>query len=301
MKTVVIVGVFTEGSSNNGVASAFERIGWRVVRLPYREMAASIGGEAASYSIIGTVKSLVPDLVLFCKFNAFSSEVIRVCSEVTKTCLWFMDSFGIAKMNPEIISHCHRASFSVHWPPVAKELTKLNIPNCYGLVEGCDETEYHPVASVPRYKADISFIGTKNWRHMYVEALENAGFTVKTYGDGYRSSVFGDDFNKVCCSSKAVLNIPTYPGPAEYFSDRLIKTMATGSVSLTLFVDGLDKYFSNGSDILWFNDVDECVSVFSNNIDNVSDIGSKARETVVNNHTDVHFVKKLLQFGGLAE
>jgi spore maturation protein CgeB len=300
MKTVVIVGVFTPGSSNNGISRAFSTLGWQVKHIPYRELLSSIGGEAASWGIRNVAEVFKPDLMLFCKFSGFSSDLVAECSKYAKkTCLWFMDSIDVLRGScPEVLGHCHNTSFSIHWPGVARELSEnMNIPNCYGLVEGCDEKEFYPVNPVNKYEADVSFIGTKNHRDEYIQALRDVGLVVKCYGNGYGGVVSGEEFNTVCSSSKMVLNVQTYPGLEEYFGDRIVRTLATGTLSLTLYVPGMERHFKNRKHLVWFNDVNECVegARYYNNLDGERGrIAKEGYELFLRKYTCLEFVKNLL-------
>lgn len=300
-KVVVIVGVFDEGSSNNGVARAFEQLGWDVKRVPYRELASAVGVDYASWGILNVVEVFKPNLVLFCKFNGFPSEVISKCTEKSKTCLWFMDSFNIIREQcPEIISHCHAASFSIMWPGVKSEFDKLNVPNVHGLVEGVSEEEFCPVKKENKYQSDVVFIGSKNWRHEYIEALEDAKFKVLTFGNGYNTVITGDKFNTVCSSAKFVLNVPTYPSKEKgYFGDRINRTLATGAASLTYYLLGLEDYYENGKHLVWFNGKEDFIEVVKDNIDKTDKIGSMGRKLFLSTHTCKGFVEKLLTFGNL--
>lgn len=299
-KIVVIVGVFSPGSSNNGVARAFEQLGWDVKRVPYRDLADTIGIEAASWGVLSVAEAFKPDLMLFCKFNQFLPAVVEECGKFAKkTCLWFMDSFDIAQDNcPEVIEHAKVTSFSICWPGVSDEFTKVGVENCFGLAEGCDETEFYPVQPEEKYRTDISFIGTKNHRHEYVEALIDAGFQVKCYGNGYDSYVAGDEFNKVCSSSKAVLNIQTYPGIRWYLGDRVVRTLATKTLSLNMYVPGIEDYFEFGRHLVWFKDKEECVEIAKKYIED-SQIAENGYQLFLEKYTCLEFTKELLKLGGV--
>ena len=301
MKTAVVVGVFSKGSSNNGIVRALKQLGYVVKKVPYRDVANVVGVDGASWGVVSVAEVYKPDIMIFCKFNGFDPLIVAECSGLaSKTCLWFMDSFNITIESPEIIEHARNASFSICWPGVADEFTKLGVENCYGLVEGCDETEFYPTKPVKEFKADISFIGTKNHRHEYVEVLKGAGFNVKCYGNGYDSYVAGDDFNKVCSSSKAVLNIPTHVGEREYFGDRIVRTLATKTLSITQYVPGLERYFEHGKNLVWFfSSPEECVEVVRDHLHN-KEISKEGYKLFLEKYTCLDFVKQMLDIGGVS-
>jgi spore maturation protein CgeB len=299
-KVVVIVGVFTPGSSNNGIARAFETLGWNVKKIPYRELAGSIGGGATSWAVINVVSTFKPDLVLFCKFDGgFSSDIITDCRRnAGQVCVWYMDSMETLNQScKEVLEHCRNATFSICWPVVAKEMTELGVQNCYGLIEGCDETEFHPVNTDKKYESDVSYIGSKKESaDKFIDALKESGIEVRCYGNGYDEYVTGDAFNSVCCSSKIILNVGTF----NEGSDRIPRTLATGTLSLTSYVPGFEEYVEDGKHLVWFGDVEECVELAKKYIGNRKErerIAKGGYDLFINSLTCKHFVKRLLKIG----
>lgn len=302
-KTLLIVGVFEEGSSNNGIADAFSDLGWSVKRFHYRNVVDTIGIEGLVWGMRNLVEAFYPDLTFLCKFNNIPSDFLKEITQNTTTCLWFMDSITTLKETcPEIIGHCHNVSFSVHWPGVAKYLKELNIPNCYGLIETCSEKEFFPVTPEKKYKADISFIGTRNeYRDSFINALRDAGFNVKTYGDGYDEYVTGNKFNVVCSSSKAILNIGTHNDLWGYWSDRVPRSMATKTLSLNHYCPGFEDYYENFNHMVWFKTVEECVSLAKTYVGDDRErtrIANSGYEFFLNSQTCKHFVEKVLDIYG---
>lgn len=300
MKTVVIVGVFEEGSSNNGIAKAFEKLGFIVKRIPYRKLINTLGVDLASTAVINVAQAFTPDFMLFCKCNGLPSDILKECKEYSKkTCLWYMDSmYTLRESCPEIISHCHNVDFSIHWPGVGKSLSELEIKNCYGLIESCDEKEFYPVKPNKKYVADISFIGTRNtYRDSFIDALRKEGIKVRCYGNGFDEYVTGGRFNEVCSSSKMILNIGTYNHIWGYFSDRIVRTFATKTFSLNHYVPGFEDYFENRKHMAWFNTVEECVSLAKEYLVNGEErqrVTNEGYKLFLEKHTCVHFVKDIL-------
>lgn len=299
-KLAVIVGVFTEGSSNNGIAEAFERIGYSVKKVPYRDIAFKLGIETTAYAIVNVAAAYKPDIMFFCKFNGMSSDILLECKKYSKkTCLWYMDSMHTLRDScPEILSHAHNVDFSVCWPGVAKEFSELGIKNCFGLIETCSEKEFYPVKPIKKYSADISFIGTRNtYRDSYIDALRKEGIKVRCYGNGFDEYVTGDKFNEVCSSSKMILNIGTYNHIPYYFSDRIVRSLSTKSFSLNHYVPGFEDYFTNRKHMAWFSDVDSCVSLakeYLNNSEERNKIAECGYRLFLDKYTCVHFVEDIL-------
>lgn len=298
--TVLMAGVFEEGSSNTGIADAFVDLGWSVKRFHYRHVLDTIGIEGLVWGMRNLVQAFSPNLIFLCKFNNIPSDFIKELTSYTTTCLWYMDSIRTLKeVCPEILGHSHNVSFSIHWPGVARYLTELNVPNCYGIVESCSEKEFYPVKPEKKYKADISFIGTRNdYRDSFINALRKAGFAVKTYGTGYDEYVTGDKFNSVCSSSKAVLNIGTHNDLWGYWSDRIPRTMACKTMSLNHYCPGFEEEYENFKHMVWFKTVDECVSLAERYVKDEQErtrIANSGYKFFLEAHTCKAFVKKTLE------
>ena len=75
-KTVLVAGVFKEGSSNIGIADAFEYHGWNVKRLHYRSILNDIGVEGLVWGMRNVVDAFKPDLIFLCKFNGVPSDFV---------------------------------------------------------------------------------------------------------------------------------------------------------------------------------------------------------------------------------
>jgi spore maturation protein CgeB len=299
-KTILMAGVFEEGSSNVGIADAFTDLGWSVKRFHYRKVLQTIGVEGLVWGMRNLVEAFKPELTFLCKFNSVPSDFIKELTCNSMTCLWFMDSMATLRETcPEIIGHSHNVTFSVHWPGVAKSLTELNVPNCYGIVETCSEKDFYPVDPLAKYKADISFIGTRNsYRDSYINALREAGFVVKAYGDDYDEYVTGDNFNAVCSSSKAILNIGTHNDVWGYWSDRIPRTLANKVLSLNHYCPGFEDYYTNFEHMVWFSSVDECVNLAKKYVNDDKErkrISESGYNLFLQEHTCKDFVEKVLR------
>ena len=170
------------------------------------------------------------------------------------------------------------------------------------MVETCSEKEFYPVKKEKRYGADISFIGTRNdYRDSYIDALRDAGFNVRTYGNGYDEYVTGDRFNAVCSSSKAVLNIGSHNDIWGYWSDRIPRTMACKTLSLNHYCPGFEDYYEHANHMIWFQTVKECVAlaeIYLRDDEERKRIAKNGYEFFLKEHTCKNFVGKVLDLYG---
>lgn len=129
--------------------------------------------------------------------------------------------------------------------------------------------------------------------------LEDAGLSVRFYGAGYSpKEMFDRDFNKVCSSSKFMLSINTYNNiHQEYFSNRLLRCVACGTCTLHYdSTNSLNKYLTNGKEVLYFKDAEELVTLLKTTTDEKAcDIAISGRDRVLNNYTWDRIIYTILE------
>lgn len=117
---------------------------------------------------------------------------------------------------------------------------------------------FYPSAQFPATKERVNTLSylCKNFNH------------IKIFGSGwerfFKLPVFGGyvnlpQINDIYNSSKIVLNINHYNNIEHYWSIRMIEGMASGSMMLTRYVPGLENYFKNFEDLVWFYSLSDCV------------------------------------------
>lgn len=304
-KSIVIVGVLdNKGSTNIPQAVAFLKAGFQVLPVNYRTIIGKYGMHFFDKLLIEVVRTQKPELVLFSKCNGISSELVTECNKYSKTWLWLMDERKTVEAVPEVIQHAKNATYSsctsagmVEW------FKELGVDPCYHILEGFDYDVLNPVEVYDKYKADVSFIGTKTTeRDMYKKRLEDAGYNVKFYGPDYSGGfVTGKDFAKVCSSSKFMLSLNTYNNIPNYFSDRLI--LFTGCGACTLHLDNtktLNNYFEDRKEVIYFNDIEDLLNIMKTTDDKKAcEIAFKGRERTLRSYTWDHTIHQILAYSGL--
>lgn len=300
-KYVCIVGVLDKyGSTNIPMAVSFMRHGYHVLPINYRTIIATKGMEFFENLLLYTVNVYRPELVLFSKCNGINPELVSKCSERSITYLFNMDPRPTIERCPEVLEHARRAHFS---SCTAKDMVEWfkeeGVENCYHIIQGVDPYIYKPIEPVEKYRADISFIGTRTpERDHYKELLENNGFKVKFYGNGYGSEVVEEEFAKVCSSSRFMLSINTYNNlHTEYFSNRLVRYLACGVCTLHLDSTGsLEKYFRDHKDVIYFSDESSLLNSLSTmNDDDAGRIAMSGRDRVLKSFTWDHTINTILK------
>lgn len=299
---VVIVGVLDKvGSTNIPMAASFTKFGIQVLPVNYRTIIAKQGMQFFGEYLLFIIKKYNPILTLFSKCNGVDTNIIKECGKHSVTWLFNMDPRPTIERCPEVIDHAFNSHFS---SCTAKDMVEwfesFGVKNCYHIIQGIDQNVFKPVEPVEEFKADISHIGTKTEeRDQFKKVLEDAGFITKFYGTGYSSKeMFGNDFNEVCASSKFMLSLNTYNNiHQEYFSNRLLRYVACGVCTLHYdSTNSLDKYLTNGKEVLYFKDSNELVNILKNITDEKAcEIAMAGRDKALNNYTWDRIIYDMLE------
>ena len=122
---------------------------------------------------------------------------------------------------------------------------------------------------------------------------------VKTYGNGYDGGyVTGEAFNKACAEGKICLAINNTSQDIDSFSDRILRYMATGACVLTEYSKGLENYFTNFKDIVWFKNnesLNKCIVSIMENIETRNAIAESGYKKVLENYTWDRVAEKVLE------
>jgi len=214
-----------------------------------------------------------------------------------------MDPLATLIQTPEIIDHANMADYvSATGLGVAQYISKhIGGEKVYHIMEGVDPEIYRPTVATNEYLADISFIGTATPERMaYLDFLGKVGIKVRAYGQGFGSEVHGFTFNIVCSSAAAMLAINNEHTTQEYFSDRIFRLGACGAFVLHSFSPGMDKYFSNGEDVVYFNSPESLMEAirfyFTPDKGELRRaIANNLRYKVLHNHTWENTVRKIIE------
>lgn len=255
-KKICVVGVLDNiNSTNVYMAKAFAKLGFGIVPINYRNILAQHGVRVTEKTIIKVVEETKPVLTIFCKCNGIDSITMGKCSNISKTWFWWMDPIITLKRCPECISHAQTSDFSsCTGLGVAEYLCQKTQEKIYHIFEGIDPDVYYPEALHPRYRADVSFIGTANQERVdYLNKLVDAGYTVRAYGPGFGKEIQSNEFNSVCSSSKVMLAISNEHTTKGYCSDRIFRYGACRSAVVHSYFPEAEKYFTN-EEALFFAD-----------------------------------------------
>jgi hypothetical protein len=241
---IMIIGVFNETSTNNGIVNGFKNNGHEAIRYAYREREKVLGGVKRDEEIVSFCEYKKPDLVFFCKCNKVHINVIHDCNRVSKTFLWYMDPLN-GNYDEELrlkIKHCNMVGIAKY--EVYLLAKKIN-PNTHFLIEGFDPAWDFPIEeSLPLY--NVSFIG--RLRDSRKSLIEELG------GVNHFENKYNIDHSKIVGASKINLNFTNQAGP----SDRIYKILAAKGFLLSETYLYIERYgLVPGRDLVLFNSIQE--------------------------------------------
>jgi spore maturation protein CgeB len=193
---------------------------------------------------------------------------------------------------------------------------RLGAPRALPLYGSVDPEVHRPVAAVPHYRADLSYLGT--WAANRQEALERLFLAParlrpeRTVVIG--GSMYGPDFpwgrnvNYVghlppsehpafFCSSPLTLNVTRGPMAAMGHcpSGRLFEAAACGTPVLTDPWRGLEEFFEAGREVLVARTTDDALAALDLGPERLARIGRAARERVLAEHTALRRAEELVE------
>ncbi len=267
-----------------------------VNKINYRTIIKNRGINILYNKIIS--ESKISDLMIFCKCNGISESIIKEASKNCITIFYMMDAITHLK-NSEFYNKAQACDITIVTTIAMKKALKAGgvTKPIYHIIQGIDPEEFKPIEVEKKYN-DFVFIGTKSpKRDEIIGRIKDLGYSIGVYGDGYGAYLTGDAFNKVCAGAKICLAINNTDADIDSFSDRILRYMATGACVLTEYSEGLENYFTNFKDLVWFKDNESLVKrikFLMENIDTRNNIAQSGYKKVLENYTWDKVVKKSL-------
>ena len=135
-----------------------------------------------------------------------------------------------------------------------------------------DETIFKPLNIEKIY--DVGFVGAKyGIREKIIKRLKEENINVKVYGKGWDSGRLPiEDTNKFYNQCKIVLGVGTILGCNNFTSMKLrdFDVPMSGSVYVTTYNDDTAKIFQDQEEILFYRNIDECITIIKNLLKNPS-------------------------------
>jgi spore maturation protein CgeB len=112
----------------------------------------------------------------------------------------------------------------------------------------------------------------------------------------FRKSIPYNEQNRVYNGSKIVNSVNNFNDVDMYFSARQLNGMASGTLTLSAYIPGLETYFDNKRDLVWFKSADECVELakyYLEHEEEAKQIGINGSKKVLEHHTKFARIKEM--------
>lgn len=141
-------------------------------------------------------------------------------------------------------------------------------------------------------KNDVIFTGGVDhafaYRQRYLDALSDR-FRVSAFGRGHRVAVYGINFFAAHQRARVALVPPPHPDAADhYWSNRIFLAAATGTPCVVGYVPGIEDYYEDGKEVVYFRTASECVANTRELIDDPKrrkQMGDAARARTLTEHS----------------
>jgi len=250
---ILFVAVFDNSykSTNNSQLRSLIQSGHHVVGYNFRENAKKMGFSKRDEHLLEIIKAGNFDHVLVSKGE--NINILDKAREHSKISLWFMDP--LSSYNEEMKRKTKNADFffcdKKNVLDVAGEINK----NSFRVCEGYDQFVDRPHNLAKKY--DLSFIGSiYGNRSSKIKSIKR---DVSIF-----NNKFGTGHAKIVSQTRINLNLCTSNGA----SDRVYKVMASGGFLVTDDWDGREEDFTNGEDLIIFEnnkDLNEKIDYYLQN------------------------------------
>lgn len=118
----------------------------------------------------------------------------------------------------------------------------------------------------------------------------------ETLPDSARGAISYPEQNRVYNGSKVVISINNFNNIDMYFSARQLNAMVSGTITVSCYIPGLENYFENGKDLVWFRSADECTDLVKYYLDHEEEarkIGASGSKKVSEHHTKFARIKEM--------
>ncbi len=230
--------------------------------------------------LVACADRVKPELIFFILFeNQFSIDTLAALKNKYRTVNWFCDDQwrfeSFTRIYAQHFSYCITTDkFSVH---KYHALGQQNV-----ILSQWAAINEHPIPEFAGYEHDVTFVGGIHpYREWFIEELRKRGVQVEAFGHGWQNgSLSAEQMNRIFRNSKISLNLSNsacYDMRYVFSSVKRLKSHFRsqkncsqikarnfeipffGGFQLAEYVPGLEDYFSLGSELACYKDIDEAV------------------------------------------
>ena len=264
----------------------------------------SLGQKGMQDALHDKVLKEKPDVTIFSLYtDQFSTEFVKSLQGLTKTLCFFHDD-GWRKEFSEKWAPCFDA-FTTTDPAGVRKYKRAGLEHAVFVPFGVNESLFFPDLNIEK-DIDVSFVGAWHpYREWLVSRLQKKGINVEVYGYRWPNGMLSEEkmvevfqrskisINMTNCPSwdvrylfsspRAILNRIRSPKTYEQIKGRHFEIPACGTLQLSYYVDGLEKVFELGEEVviyqtpeelgdkvsLYLNDYEERMRVTENGLNRV--------------------------------
>jgi spore maturation protein CgeB len=259
------------------MARAFARAGHAVRVFNEAKRRQWVGRSLAMRWTLASVEHFRPDLV-FVYAKDISEPVLAALSGRVPTVSYTADLWP-SPVLPEHLGVCARVDlFLTCARGQVPEFERAGAKRAAYLTDAHDPELYHPAPRAnPAFASEVAFIGRYHARDaaLYATRAELVAaaarrFDLRIYGSGWqelglgsaREEVFPEQYRAICAGAGIVLGCDGFAHVCEgYFSNRTWLTLGCGGFLLTNYVPGLEQFFENHGQLVWYHSVGECLEL----------------------------------------
>jgi hypothetical protein len=277
----------------------------------YRWYRQRFGNKYMNHKLVQEATRFAPDLIHIGKGEHISHTSLAQIRENTAAyIIHFYGDYreGVRQQLVDFAPVCDEILL-YHWDEAQKETyRKLGVGNIGHWWVGTDPDIFRS-RNVPK-EYDIAFFGNDadflpghKARRELLKSLAEAGFSISVFGNGWESLkgseniefkpfVDQDEFSSACSKARMTVGINAVNNIRGYASwRRLFNSMACGTMHMTSYFSGLEEVFDNGKHLVWFEAIEEAVSMAAHYLENdvereqIAKVGQN--EVVLNHNWDV--------------
>lgn len=257
--------------------------------------------------ILNQMDSFQPDIVFIYSRDIPLGVLLKIHASSIKTIMYYEDM--TKEVPPVLVEMGKLVDFFLATNKGLLDLyTKLGIANPIYFTGACDQYDHHPRRPVlPIWKSDIAFIGRARPNEPRVTLTQKLSkqFNVKVYGRHWRKyglrptlkTITPRGYGLICGGAKIMLGADFTNEVEGYWSNRLWLALGCGGFFLTRYVNGMEKYFENKKQLVWYHSEQECLSLSEEYLAKPQErqkIAMAGYHLVHENHTFHQFVDRVM-------
>lgn len=322
--------LFLHYTDNNisqfGLTDAFIENGFNVCSFCFNQSFDALGHRATQKAILDLAKTFKPDWIhMQLQFfdHMVSADTIR---EVRAVCPSAYITNWTADIRSIAMPYFVEIGKIVHRPLITSEGQLALYRSA-----GCKNVDYWQIGYDPKHfyrksereradlrerrRHDVSFCANRNLKANFPGAAMRERIAVGLsrlfvnrfglYGykwdlnavrKSFRGPVGFYQQNDIYNGSVVAVSSNHFNDIRKYFSDRQLVCLATGTLTVSSYIPGLEEYFTNGKDLVWFKTPEECVELcrhYAQHPNEAEEIGATGAKKALAEHTYFQRVAEL--------